>query len=231
MSNNFFKFPSTPHLLITDDQQIRADKVMTAAERQSFLQQELVVEEKIDGANLGFSFNTQGELQAQNRGSYLQLPANGQWKPLVAWIKKHTDTLFEELFDRYILFGEWCYAQHTVAYTALPDWFIGFDIYDKQQQCFLSTKKRDEKFDAMNISKVPLLGTGRFTLKALDALLSEVSSFGSEQREGIYLRQDNPDCLLKRAKLVSPAFIQTDEQHWSKRLLQINRIALDTGLY
>ncbi len=228
MSDNFFKFPSTPHLLITNDQQIRADKVMTAAERQSFLQQELVVEEKIDGANLGLSFNKQGELQAQNRGSYLQLPANGQWKPLLAWIKKHTDTLFEELLDRYILFGEWCYAQHTVAYTALPDWFIGFDIYDKQQQCFLSTKKRDKKFDSMNISKVPLLGTGRFTLEALNRLLSEASAFGSEQREGIYLRQDNPDCLLKRAKLVRPAFIQADEQHWSKRLLQTNRIALDT---
>ncbi len=231
MSNNFFKFPSTPHLLVAEDQNIRADKVMTKAERQSFLQQELVVEEKLDGANMGLSFNKQGELQAQNRGSYIQLPANGQWKPLTAWIKKHADTLFEELFDRYILFGEWCYAQHTVAYTALPDWFLGFDIYDKQQQCFLSTKKRNKKFDAMNIHKVPHLGTGKFTLKALNALLSEPSAFGSEQREGIYLRQDNPNCLVKRAKLVRPAFIQADEQHWSKRPFHKNRITLETAFH
>ena len=39
--------------------------------------------------------------------------------------------LFEILSEKFILFGEWCYAQHSIFYDRLPDWFLGFDIYDK----------------------------------------------------------------------------------------------------
>src|SRR5205807_2014548 len=32
------------------------------------------------------------------------------------------------LTDRYILYGEWLYAKHTVFYTDLPHYFLEFDI-------------------------------------------------------------------------------------------------------
>lgn len=47
---------------------------MSDSECGEFLRHELVVEEKIDGANLGISFDNSGNFQAQNRGSYLQFP-------------------------------------------------------------------------------------------------------------------------------------------------------------
>ena len=52
-----FKFPTTPHLTILGDIQIRDDKVMTESERNEFIQHEIIVEEKVDGANLGISFD------------------------------------------------------------------------------------------------------------------------------------------------------------------------------
>ena len=64
----FFKFPSTPHLSIGDGVDIRADKVLSESERIAFLRQKIVVEEKIDGANLGLSFDPEGEIRVQNRG-------------------------------------------------------------------------------------------------------------------------------------------------------------------
>ena len=42
------------------------------------------------------------------------------------------------------MYGEWLYAKHTVYYDALPHYFLEFDIYDKEQAIFLSTKKRKE---------------------------------------------------------------------------------------
>ena len=68
MTNDFHKFPRTPHLSVLADSVIRDNKVMTASEREIFLRHELVVEEKVDGANLGISIDVEGNIRAQNRG-------------------------------------------------------------------------------------------------------------------------------------------------------------------
>lgn len=39
---------------------------------------------------------------------------------------------------RYILYGEWCAARHTVTYDALPDWFLAYDVYDTKEGRFFS---------------------------------------------------------------------------------------------
>jgi hypothetical protein len=80
VTNDFHKFPRTPHLAVLSDGVIRDDKVMSASERKMFLSHELVVEEKVDGANLGISFDGEARVRCQNRGSYLQHPYEGQWK-------------------------------------------------------------------------------------------------------------------------------------------------------
>lgn len=152
MKEDFFKFPSTPHLALLDEVEIRGDKVMSEVERKDFLRHKLVVEEKVDGANLGVSFDSSGNIRSQNRGSYLHFPSTGQWKKLPEWLAPRIDALFEQLTDRYILFGEWCYAQHSVVYNRLPDWFLGFDIYDKITLRFLSCTRRDEIFRAIGLS-------------------------------------------------------------------------------
>lgn len=67
MSEDFFKFPSTPHLVILGANVVRDDKVMSERECDEFLRHELVVEEKVDGANLGIAFDSSGNLRTQNR--------------------------------------------------------------------------------------------------------------------------------------------------------------------
>ena len=108
MKVEFYKFPSTHDLALLGDAEVRGDKVMSASERNEFLRHELVVEEKIDGANLGISFDADGNIRAQNRGAYLHLPSAGQWKKLSGWLNPRADALFEQLTDSYIIFGEWC---------------------------------------------------------------------------------------------------------------------------
>lgn len=223
MKEDFFKFPSTPHLATLPGVDTRGDKVLTESEFDEFLRHELTVEEKVDGANLGISFDAEGDIRAQNRGAYLHLPGSGQWKKLGEWFALHTDLLFEHLSDRYILFGEWCYAQHSIFYDRLPDWFLAFDIYDREYRRFLASARRDRLIEKMHISKVPGLAHGRFSYHEIEKLLSQ-SKLTDHPAEGIYLRIDHGEWLEQRAKLVRPAFIQAVEQHWSRSTIRPNRI-------
>ncbi len=226
MKKDFFKFPSTPHLVTLGEVDIRGDKVMSEPEREIFLQHDLLIEEKVDGANLGISFDVEGDIRAQNRGAYLHLPGSGQWKKLGEWLVPRIDELFERLTNRYILFGEWCYAKHSVFYSRLPDWFLGFDIYDKQSNLFLSSGRRADFFTQMQIAQVPTIARGSFNLLDLKKLLS-YSNLSDQLVEGLYLRFDNDDFLAQRAKLVRPAFIQAVEQHWSRTGITPNRLSMD----
>jgi ATP-dependent RNA circularization protein (DNA/RNA ligase family) len=227
VKEDFFKFPSTPHLALLSGVEVRDDKIMLDVERHDFLQQELIVEEKVDGANLGISFDSGGNIRAQNRGAYLHLPGTGQWKKLADWLAPRTDILFEKLIDRYILFGEWCYAQHSVYYDRLPDWFLGFDIYDKKSDRFFSCCRREMIFQAVGIFQVPKIDRGHFTVAELRKLLSQ-SQLSNKPAEGLYLRTDQEDWLVQRAKLIRPTFIQSVEQHWLHSGIKPNKLMLET---
>ena len=133
MTSDFCKFPSTPHLVVLPGVSVRSDKVFDPKKRDVFLSHTLIVEEKIDGANLGISFDESGNIQLQNRGSYLLEPYIGQWKKIHGWLQGKLDPLFDALEDDLILFGEWCYAKHSIYYNKRPDWFLGFDIFEKKK--------------------------------------------------------------------------------------------------
>lgn len=194
---------------------------MSPRERADFLSSEIVVEEKVDGSNLGISFDQAGNVICQNRGHRLVEPFDGQWKPLKRWLDVRIDGLFDFAGDRYILFGEWCYARHSVGYDALPDWFVFFDVYDKLVNRFFSAARRDAVAERLNLAHVQAVGRGRYTFQQLSALEFQ-SHYGHETAEGVYLRRDKGEWLVARSKLVRPAFRQMIDVHWSRRELQPN---------
>lgn len=219
LNNSFFKFPSTPHLIVLDEKDIRDDKILDHQELQNFMKHNLIVEEKADGANLGISFDANGNIRLQNRASYIYRPYIGQWTMLEKWLETKIDILFDALGDQYIMFGEWCYAEHTVAYNNLPDWFLGFDIYDKTNRAFLSYSRRNEIISNCNIAIIPLISIGVFAIDNLVQMLDLPSKLGNNPPEGLYLRYDDGLWLCGRAKIVRRKFIQTDDEHWSRKKL------------
>lgn len=223
------KFPSTPHLAWLGKHSVRDDKVMTANEVASFLACELTVEEKIDGANLGISFDEGGTIRFQNRGNWLEGKLTGQWERLRGWAAEHETFLRSLLSNNHILFGEWCYARHSVFYDRLPDWFVAFDIYDTATQQFWDAERRDSLLQAVGILPVPKVASGRFSLQQLIQMLDEPSAFGTELREGIYIRHEQNGRLIARAKLVRPEFVQQIGEHWSSRSIQPNRLRAESG--
>lgn len=227
--SDFLRFPHTPHLAWLGPGTPRSDKVLDPAEVRELLSGDVVVEEKVDGANLGFSLDEQGQLRSQNRGKFLELgAAAGQWKTLPRWLARHGPGLAAALAPELMLFGEWCYAVHSVRYTRLPDWFLAFDVYDRAAGEFWSAERRDELTRRLSIASVPTLGRGRFDVAGLKQLLGH-SQLTDGPAEGLYVRRERGGRLLQRAKLVRAEFVQAIDDHWSKRRLEVNRLATGAG--
>lgn len=225
--STFFRFPHTPHIAWLGDVQPRGDKVLGPHQARALLSHDVVVEEKVDGANLGISVDDRCALRAQNRGAYIDLDSpKGQFKPLGRWLRPRAEALAGALFPDLVLFGEWCYAVHSIRYTRLPDWFLAFDVYDRASGQFWSVARRDALASTVGLVVVPRLGSGRFNSPQLEALLGK-SRLTDGAAEGLYVRRDVGEHLADRAKLVRGEFVQAIDEHWSKKALVPN--ALDGG--
>jgi ATP-dependent RNA circularization protein (DNA/RNA ligase family) len=218
----FFRYPHTPHLAWLGSNQPREDKVLSSEEAEALLESPIYIEEKVDGANIGISIDERCELQVQNRGQYLVKPYLGQFSRLAQWLEVHRVDLLEAL-PGLILFGEWLFARHSIAYDRLPDWFLAFDFYDLKSQRFLSKEERDVVCGQIGLSTVPFVDYGLHRLEHLKKALSDSkSAFYDGPPEGFFIRSEkDPD---RRAKLVRSEFIQSIGEHWSSKALQQNWI-------
>lgn len=227
MGKDFFRFPSTPHLAwLAKDGMPRDDKVLSPAEAQALLSGNVVVEEKLDGANLGLSLSPDSALRVQNRGQYLSDPHTGQFARLPAWLTQHEPGLRTVLRPELMLFGEWCAARHSLGYDALPDWFLLFDVYDRSIGRFWSTSRRNALAAEAGLSTVPLVSSGLTTLAALKQLLVDTPSRyrAGLPLEGVVVRRESGEWCEARAKLVRPDFTQAIDTHWRKRTIDWNRV-------
>ena len=226
--SDFFRFPHTSHIAWLGAGTPRDDKVLSHEEVTALLAHPVVVEEKLDGANMGISFNADGVLHVQNRGQYLNKPYGGQFARLQEWLVIREDAFFDALGDQLILFGEWCAAQHSLDYETLPDWYLAFDVYDRATGRFWSTRRRHELAQKLQVREVPRVSMGQTSVKELTEWVnSHRSHYREGSLEGVVVRHEDDDWLLNRGKLVRPDFVQSIEEHWRSRALQWNRISWD----
>lgn len=141
--DEFVKYPRTPHLFgstgTTDD------KHLGERESAAFVADtSLIVEEKLDGTNVGLHFTAGGQLVLQCRGHLVTAGMHPQYDRLKQWAAVKRDVLEGRLRDRYILFGEWLYARHSIHYRQLPHYLFEFDVYDKPAARFLTLDRRRE---------------------------------------------------------------------------------------
>ena len=198
---------------------------MSEPEAFFLLKETVVLEEKIDGANLGISIDSDGALRVQNRGQYLIEPFVGQFEKLADWVAPRADGFFDALSEDLILFGEWCAAAHSIRYDRLSDWFLVFDVYDRRAGRFLSTGRRDTLARQLGLAIVPRLFEGHITLDALkEMVMAHPSAFRDGPLEGIVVRRESAEWLTLRAKLVRPDFVQGIVKHWRRRVIEWNRI-------
>lgn len=228
---DFFRFPHTPHLAWLGEGSPRDDKVMSPNEVTALLVGDVVVEEKLDGANVGLSLALDGSLRAQNRGQYLAEPHAGQFARLPSWLAQHGEGLRAVLKPNLILFGEWCAARHSLGYATLPDWFLLFDVYDRSADRFWSSARRNALARSAGLVTVPQVLHGKATVPTLKKLVGDTASrYRAGALEGVVIRRESVDWCEARAKLVRPDFTQAIDTHWRKRALEWNRIVNSSGI-
>lgn len=235
-NEHLLKYPRTPHL---QGSRLQAGDDGSDQTPYTDLQgQYIVIEEKMDGANAGFSFTEGGELRLQSRGHYLVGGGReSQFGLFKSWATAHQDAFLDRFEDRYLVFGEWMYAKHTVYYNQLPHLFLEFDIYDKAKGMFLSTQARRALCDGLPIASVPVLYEGvapkhyrdvlgligRLTAKTAtweDDLVRAAVASGAEPTrvqqqtlmhdgmEGLYIKVETSTETTGRYKFVRRDFLQ-----------------------
>ena len=153
------KYPRTPHLEGSRLQP--GDEDLNQIPYADLAGKYIVVEEKLDGANSGIRFSPEASLLLQSRGHYLTGGAREKHFALMkTWAAAHEETLFDLLGARFQMYGEWMACKHTVFYDHLPHYFLEFDVYDFQEDCFLSTKARNDLIGDAPILPVPVLYEG-----------------------------------------------------------------------
>ena len=157
---NIYKYPRTHH--IEGSRLQPGDEDLDSVPFKEIAGRHLVVEEKVDGANCGISFSADGELLLQSRGHYLTGgPREKHFTLFKQWANTHAAALCERLGSRYVLYGEWLYAKHTVYYDALSHYLMEFDVFDTQSNQFLSTPRRAELLKGTPIVSVRVLFEGQ----------------------------------------------------------------------
>jgi hypothetical protein len=233
---DFIKYPRTPHLFGskgTDD-----DKHLGAEESKRFIADEsLIVEEKIDGTNVGIHFSDEGVLVLQCRGHLITEGMHPQYDLFKQWTAAKRHVLEQRLENRFILFGEWVYARHSVFYRRLPHYFFEFDIFDKDRQAFLDLEQRLGLLMETGIQTVPIVHSGPLTQTDLEKLIgpsrfdsqfdNPVTKRADNLMEGLYLRTEADGVVTGRAKFVRPEFVEKIKQsaHWQHQGLVPNELA------
>ena len=229
------KFPRTQHL--TDlGSATRDDLVMDQQALADFLAKPVVVEEKIDGANLGISIDPETyEVRFQNRSHYVNSATASQFKKLGQWVVQHRESLFDVIEPgRHVLFGEWLPARHTIPYDSLPGYFIAFDLLDTVDGIFFSRRRLERALGGTTIPLIRVITEEvPKTIDRLVSLASSPSTYYTGPVEGIVVRlcDEQNGSTLMRGKIVRPNFLQPSSsghdgavKHWTSRVMEENRL-------
>lgn len=224
------KYPRTPHLHGSRLQP--GDEDLSQIPFSEIRGRHIVIEEKVDGANSAISFGENGELLLQSRGHYLTGGYRERHYDLMKqWAMAHRDSFFWALGTRYIMYGEWLYAKHSVYYDELPNYFLEFDILDRENGLFLDTPSRGKITGKIAVSSVPVLAEGAFDNEKEVLKYLGHSRFISEHHMEIlrkYCRENGHDAELRCNEtdptgLMEGLYIKIEEDGYVKSRLKYVR--------
>lgn len=207
------KYPRTFHFQFSpevhDD-----DKVIHMRYLGNFLQDAVVITEKLDGGNTCLKGH-QGVFARSH-----DLPAKEPW---FDYLKGRYYALMDKLHPDLWIFGENMYAIHSIEYSALDDYFYVFAVYDAAQGQWYTWDAVEAEAKRLGFGTVPVLYRGTvesmaFVNRWMDREIKKPSRFGGD-REGFVMRVAggfHADAFAQHvAKYVRKGHVQTDER-WER---------------
>ncbi|MEM1264550.1 MAG: RNA ligase family protein [Pseudomonadota bacterium] len=231
---DIIKYPRTRHI---EGSRLQAGDIADDKPIRELAGEPLIIEEKLDGANCAVSFGADGSLRLQSRGHYLTGGGRERHFDLLkTWAAAQAHLLQSVLGDRYIMYGEWLYAKHTVFYDRLPHYFMEFDVLDRETGRFLDTGARRDLLCGLPVMPVPVVRTG--AIRSVDDMVGlvrpslyksegwrdalQVAAEASRSRpdmvaqqtedsdlaEGLYIKLEKDGEVVERYKYVRGDFLQ-----------------------
>lgn len=194
------KYPRTQHLpwsegMTDDDKMIR--------DLSAFIGRRVIVTEKMDGENTTMY---RDHIHARSLDS--------RHHPSRDWVKGFWSTVRYSIPDGYRVCGENLFARHSIAYDALPSYFMGFSVWDDRNFC-MSWDMTTQWFERLGVTPVPVLYDGHWDEETIRRLYD--ADRDRDLREGYVVRVADafPAASFGShvAKFVRSGHVQTNE-HW-----------------
>lgn len=196
---HWVKYPRTHHVPwsegINDD-----DRVIDNLN--AFEGKRVIVTEKMDGENTTFY---QDYIHARS--------IDGRSHPSRDWVKQFWSQVSMDIPAEWRICGENLYAKHSIHYTELPTYFMGFSIWNERNDC-LSWDETTDWFEMLGIQSVPVLYDGIYDEKIIRKLY-DPSNWGTSEGYVVRLAEQfsYADFRYKAAKFVRKGHVQT-AKHW-----------------
>lgn len=112
---------------------------------------EIIVQEKLDGSNVGIA-KKDGKILALTRAGYFaNTSPYGMHHYFSDWVEKNKHRFNELLQDGERLAGEWLMQAHGTCYNLTHEPFVGFDILEKHERIpFDEFTSRIKRFDVVS---------------------------------------------------------------------------------
>lgn len=139
---------------------------------------------------------------------------DGRHHPSRDWVKNLWSRISQDIPPDWRVCGENLYAQHSIAYENLPTYFMGFSIWDEQNNC-LAWDDALEWFELLGIEPVPVLYDGIYDEAAIRALYDSKRDWASVEGYVVRLADSFSYGQFKHAvaKFVRKGHVQTTK-HW-----------------
>jgi ATP-dependent RNA circularization protein (DNA/RNA ligase family) len=189
-------------------------------EERQLLAGQVVITEKMDGANTGI-FKKKGQTFLQKRRANVD-DSHPQFKRFQKeWYWNNYDKI-EKIPNNLVVYGELMYCVHTIYYDKLPDWFLVFDVYDLRTNLYWKWHDVTRLCHDVGLSTVPFIYFGKTDKLMLKQLMPRESAYG-KVAEGMVIKNYKRQL---RGKIVKPSFVKDPsfEKHWSKRTATFNKL-------
>ncbi len=202
-------------------------KCLEVDEVKALLSGHVTIEEKIDGGVIGLAWDGNRPLVIGKHSMIDYDVSQKKVYGLTEWIYDNYEKIAEIPLG-WVVYGEWMRAKHNIHYVDLPDYFIGFDVWDGDKKKFLNIIDRSIFLDAMGFSEVHVIYSGTdLGVEDIICITEGVGGVGNksifncdEIIEGLIIRNDNG--LI--GKYVRREFMESIDKNWLLSPLVENKL-------